>query len=127
MRGRYEFPAVRAPRGFSVAAVSEEDCGAADSFHSSVQVWSRKLTLHNPLGNRVLGSTIFEIGNDPRLIKLEWKGPGLLVVRYPDKYTTAGEFFCKPRWRNIQIECVPYTPDYNKPPGRMPNPKRWFH
>ncbi len=127
MCGQYEFPAVRAQDGFWAAAVSEEDCGAIDSFHSSVQVWSRRHTFHNPFGSRVLASTIFTIGNDPRMIKLEWNGPHVLIVRYPNKYTTPGEFFCKSRWKDLQVECVSYTPDYSKPLGRMPNPRRWFY
>lgn len=33
-----------------------------------------------PLGH---GTTVFTIGDDPRLIQLEWKGNDKLVIRYP--------------------------------------------
>ena len=39
MCGRYDFAPVSSPDGGLVAQVSEEDCGAVDSFHSSVQLW----------------------------------------------------------------------------------------
>src|SRR5262249_22049598 len=41
MCGHYDFPAVVSPDGLKTASVSEEDCGATDSFHSSVQLWER--------------------------------------------------------------------------------------
>ena len=127
MCGRYDFPSAHAPNGFWVAAVSEQDCGALDSFHSSVQIWSRRHTLLNPFGSRMLASTIFTIGHDPRLLKLEWNGPSVLVIRYPNDSATPNEFLCRSRWKDVQIECISYTPDYRKSVGNMPNPKRWFY
>ena len=38
MCGRHEFPPVSSGEGRLIAQVSEEDCGATDSFHSSVQL-----------------------------------------------------------------------------------------
>jgi hypothetical protein len=127
MCGRYDFPSVHAPNGFWVAAVSEQDCGAVDSFHSSVQIWSRKHTLLNPFASRMFASAIFTIGHDPRLLKLEWNGPNVLVIRYPKDSPTPNEFLCRSRWKDVQIECISYVPDYRKPVGDMPNPKRWFY
>lgn len=125
--GRYDFPPVRAPNGIWVAAVSEEDCGAMDSFHSSVEIWSRKHTLRNPFGSRMLSSTIFTIGHDPRLLKLQWNGSSILVIRYPNDSRSPDEFVCQSRRKSVQIECIPYTPDYSKSRGTMPTPKRWFY
>ena len=41
MCGQYDFPAVASPDGDRVASVSEVDCGAIDSFHSTVRLRRR--------------------------------------------------------------------------------------
>jgi hypothetical protein len=114
--GRYEFPAVTSPDGLSTASVSEEDCGATDSFHSSVQLSGRK---GGP-------ATVATIGHDPRLIELEWKGANELVVRYPNDSSRAREFRCQSTWEDVRIECVGYAPDYTKPVRKMPPVTRWW-
>jgi len=127
MCGRYDFRPVHAPNGVWFAAVSEDDCGATDSFHSSVQIWSGEYTFFNPFGSRVFAKTIFTIGHDPRRLKLEWKGSNVLVIGYPNDSAAPNEFLCRSRWKDVQIECISYTPDYRESVGPMPNPKRWFH
>ena len=127
MCGRYDFPSVRAPNGNWVAGVSEIDCGAGDSFHSFVQIWSSQHTLLNPLGSRVLGSTVFRIGDDPVLVDLEWTEPKVLVIRYPNDSDRPEEFLCQSPWKDVQIECISYAPHYPYPVGNRPNPKRWFY
>lgn len=126
MCGRYDFPSVRETNGRWVAGVSEIDCGAVDSFHSFVQIWSSQHTLLNPLGSRVLGSTVFKIGHDPVLIHLEWTAPNVLVIRYPNDSDSPREFFCRSRWKDVEIECISYAPHYPYSVGNRPNPKRWF-
>jgi hypothetical protein len=42
MCGRFEFPAISSKDGSFAARVSEEDYGAVDSFHSSVQLWQNR-------------------------------------------------------------------------------------
>jgi hypothetical protein len=116
MCGRYDFPPVPSPDGLSMASVSEEDCGATDSFHSSVQLSLRKRGV----------ATVFTIGHDPRLIELEWRGANLLAIRYPNDSRTPEEFRCQSAWDEVQIECVAYTPDYSKPLATMPPVKRGF-
>jgi hypothetical protein len=122
--GRYDFPEVHAPDGVWAAAVSEEDCGATDSFHSSVQIWSLKRKFLNPVGS--YARTVFTIGHDPRLVQLEWKGPNVLVIRYPDD-SERDEFLCRPRWKDVQVQCISYSPSYGKPVAEMPTVKRWFY
>jgi hypothetical protein len=127
MCGRYDFPPVHTPDGDWVAAVSEVDCGAADSFHSFAQIWSSKPTLLNPFGSRVVGSTVFKIGDAPELIHLEWTTPTRLVVRYPSDSDRPEEFLCRSRWKDVQIECIAYAPRSRYPETlAKPNPKRWF-
>jgi hypothetical protein len=70
MCGRYDFPSVRAQDGHWVAGVSEVDCGAIDSFHSFVEVWSSRHTLLNPFSSRLLGTAVFQLGQDPVLVHL---------------------------------------------------------
>ena len=125
--GRYDFPEVPAPNGIWDAAVSEEDCGATDSFHSSVEVWSIRHKSLNPLGSHLFESTVFRIGHDPRLLHLEWKGPNVLVIRYPDDPRESDEFFCRSRWKDVQVQCISYSPNYREPVHEMPAVKRWFH
>ena len=121
--GRYDFPPIRAPNGYWVAGVSEVDCGAMDSFHSFVQIWSSE---HSLLNTRLLGSTVFKSGNDPVRLNLKWTGPNVLVIEYPNDSARPDEFVCRSRSRNVQIECIPYAPDYRKPGRNRPNPKTWF-
>jgi len=40
--GGYDLPPISSRDGKLVAEVSEEDCGAVDSFHSSVNLWQRR-------------------------------------------------------------------------------------
>jgi len=125
MCGRYDFPAVQAPDGSWVASVSEEDCGATDSFHSSVQIWRRGwYTLLTP--SERLHHTVFAIEHDPRLVQLEWKGRDLLVIRYPNDSRSADDF-CRSQWYNVQVQCVSYAPDYSKPVANMPPLRRWLY
>lgn len=125
--GRYDFPEVHAPNGAWAAAVSEEDCGATDSFHSSVEIWRLKHEFLNPLGRHVLASRVFTIGHDPRFLQLAWKGPNVLVIRYPADSREPDEFSCRPRWKDIQVQCISYSPSYREPVAEMPPVKRWFH
>lgn len=125
MCGRYDFPGVEAPNGSWVASVNEEDCGAVDSFHSSVQIWQHGwYTLLTP--SERIHRTVFSIEHDPRLLQLEWKGKDLLVIRYPND-SRSPDFLCRSRWRDVQIECISYTPDYSKPVAKMPSVKRWLY
>jgi hypothetical protein len=77
-----------------------------------------------PLGH---GTTVFTIGDDPRLIQLEWKGNDKLVIRYPKDSGYPPEFRCQSNWNEVQVECIAYAPDYNKPLAKMPPVKKsWF-
>lgn len=128
MCGRYDFAPVHMPDGYWAASVSEVDCGAVDSFHSFVQIWSSRPSLRNPFASRVLGSTVLRIGDDPLLVHLEWASPTALVIRYPNDSDMPDEFLCRSRWKDVQIECLPYTPNYpyTVKVGDRPNPTRWF-
>jgi hypothetical protein len=126
MCGRYDFPTLSSPDGRRVASVSEEDCGATDSFHSSVQLKQHdRATILHPFRGREHVTTVFTVGNDPRLLELEWNGPQALVIRYPNDARSPEEFRCQPRWEDVQISCVPLAPDYSKPVAKMPPVKRW--
>ena len=124
--GRYEFPPVPSKDGRLIAQVSEEDCGAVDSFHSSVKLWERRQRpsawLLGKQGNSV---TVFTVGHDPRLIDLSWKDNRRLLIRYPNDSHDPTEFSCQPQWGTIQIDCVGYSPDYNKPVAGMPPVHSW--
>jgi hypothetical protein len=127
MCGRYDFPPASSADGGWVAQVSEEDCGAVDSFHSSVQLWrDRRGFFAHLLGKRERSTTIFTVGHDPRLLKLEWKDAKTLLIQYPNDSRSASEFRCQSQWDDIQIGCIAYTPDYSKPVGKMPPVKRWL-
>jgi len=127
MCGRYDFPPASSADGRWVAQVSEEDCGAVDSFHSSVQLWrDRRGFFAHLLRKREHSTTIFTVGHDPRLLKLEWKDAKTLLFQYPNDSRSAGEFRCQSQWDDIQIECLAYTPDYTKPVEKMPPVKRWL-
>jgi hypothetical protein len=130
MCGRYDFPPASSADGRWVAQVSEEDCGAVDSFHSSVQLWRDKQgSSAHLLGKREHSTTVFTVGHDPRLLKLEWKDAKTLLIQYPqypNDSRSASEFRCQSQWDDIQIECIAYTPDYRKPVGEMPPVKRWL-
>jgi hypothetical protein len=126
MCGRYDFPPVSSPDGGRVASVSEEDCGAVDSFHSAVQLWQdNRATLLHPFGGRVNLTAVFTVGHDPRLLELEWNGPHALVIRYPNDSRSPEEFRCQSQWEDVQIKCIPFVPDYSKPVAKMPPVKRW--
>lgn len=121
MCGRYEFSPVSSTDGKSVAEVREQDCGAVDSFHSSVDLWQyREGLFAHLLGKRGHSTTVFTVGNDPRRIELSWKDNQTLLIRYPSDSRDPTEFSCRSQWKNIQIECLVYTPDYNSPVGSMP-------
>jgi hypothetical protein len=127
MCGRYEFPAISSRDGKLAAEVSEEDCGAVDSFHSSVHLWQDQKGLSAWLfGKRGHSTTVFAVGHDPRLIDLSWKDDRTLLIRYPSDSRNPAEFRCQLEWKGIQIECVGYTPDYSKPVGKMPRVQRWL-
>lgn len=126
MCGRYDFPSVHARNGDWVAGVSEEDCGAADSFHSFVQIWGIKHTFRNPLGSRILGSTVFTIGDDPVLVDVKWTEPKVLVIRYPSDSFSRDELFCASQWKDVRIKCIPYAPHYPYSVSGRPHPKTWF-
>jgi len=127
MCGRYDFPPVASPDGSRVASVSEEDCGAVDSFHSSVQLRQQnRATFLHPFGGGAHVTTVFTVGHDPRLLKLEWNGPNALVIRYPDNSRSPEEFRCQSQWENVQIKCIPFVPDHSKPVAKMPPVKRWM-
>ena len=79
MCGHYDFPLVSSPDGDLNARVSEKDCGATDSFHSSVQVWQGGWA-----GFLSPATTVFTVGHDPRLIQLEWTGARALAIKYPN-------------------------------------------
>jgi len=125
--GRYDFPRVSSADGRLIAQVSEKDCGAVDSFHSSVQLWRDRRGLSARLFGKQENSTIvFTIGHDPRLLALEWKGAKKLLIHYPNDSERLAEFRCQSQWDDVQIECIAYTPDYNKPVAQMPPVKRGF-
>jgi hypothetical protein len=125
MCGRYDFPPISSPDGRLAAEVSEEDCGAVDSFHSSVSLSQRRESFFVRLfGKRAHSTTIFKVGHDPRLIDLSWKDDRTLLIRYPSDYGSFAEFQCESQWEGIRIECVGYTPDYSKPLGKMPPAQR---
>lgn len=125
MCGRYEFPPIASRSGKFTADVSEDDCGAVDSFHSSVQLWQNRQGISARLfGKREHTKTVFSIGHDPRLIDLSWKDKRTLLIRYPNDSRAPEEFRCQSQWRGIHIVCVAYAPDYNKPVGKMPPVQR---
>jgi hypothetical protein len=126
MCGRYEFAPVSSKDGELAAEVSEEDCGAVDSFHSSVQLWQYRQGLSARLfGAKGRSTTVFEIRHDPRLIDLSWKDDRTLLIRYPNDSRDPTELRCQSRWGAIQIECAGYAPDYSKPVSEMPPVHRW--
>jgi len=125
MCGRYEFPPISSRDGKLAAEVSEEDCGAVDSFHSSVHLWQhREGFFAYLLGKRRHATIVFTVGHDPRLIYLSWKDDRTLLIRYPSDFRNPAEFRCQSQWEGIQIECVGYAPDYSKPVGKMPPVQR---
>jgi len=125
MCGRYEFPPISSRDGKLAAEVSEEDCGAVDSFHSSVHLWQhREGFFAYLLGKRRHATIVFTVGHDPRLIDLSWKDDRTLLIRYPSDFRNPAEFRCQSQWEGIQIECVGYAPDYSKPVGKMPPVQR---
>jgi hypothetical protein len=125
MCGKYEFPPIPSKDGKLTAQLSEEDCGATDSFHSSLELWqNRRGFLSHVFGKKRHLTTVFTIGHDPRLIELSWKDNRTLVIRYPSDSPKPDEFRCQSQWERIQIECVGYDPDYRKPVGEMPPVKR---
>src|ERR1700733_4482725 len=68
MCGRYEFPPISSRDGKLAADVSEQDCGATDSFHSSVHLWrDRQGFFAHLFGKRGHSTTVFAVGHDPRL------------------------------------------------------------
>ncbi|HZZ39376.1 MAG TPA: hypothetical protein VFE06_09610 [Acidobacteriaceae bacterium] len=50
----------------------------------------------------------------------------MLLIRYPNDSRDPTEFRCQPQWKGIQIECIGYTPDYEKPIAKMPPVQRWL-
>jgi hypothetical protein len=126
MCGRYEFPPVPSTDGRVVAQVEEEDCGAVDSFHSSVQLLRHKRGAFVSLFRLGEPTTVLTIGHDPRLIGLEWADASTLRIRYPDNYRDPTEFRCQGQWEDVQIQCIPYNPEHRKAVGQMPPVTRWL-
>lgn len=125
MCGRYEFPPILSRDGNLAAEVSEEDCGAVDSFHSSVLLWQNRQGISaRLLGKRGHSTTIFTVGHDPRLVDVSWKDDRTLLIRYPNDSRTPAEFHCQSQWEGIQVQCTGYAPDYSKPIGKMPPVQR---
>jgi len=121
--GRYDFPAVLSPDRLVAARVSEYDCGAMDSFHSSVHLWrNNKNFLSSLLKARWHSTAVFTVGHDPRLLELQWKAARELVIRYPNDSRSPEEFHCQSRWNDVRIECIAYTPQYPKMPANLPPP-----
>lgn len=124
MCGRYEFPPVSSADGRLIAQVSEEDCGATDSFHSSVRLWRERQGISaHMFGKRERSTTVLTVEHDPRLLELEWKG-SMLLIRYPNAPRRVDEFRCQTKWHDVQIACIAYTPDYSKQVAEMPPVKR---
>jgi hypothetical protein len=127
MCARYDFPPVSSADGRLIAQVSEEDCGAVDSFHSFVQLWREKQgTSARLFGKREHSMTVFTVGHDPRLLGLEWKDARTLIIRYPNDSRSLREFRRQSRSDDVQIECIAYTPDYSKPAVEMPPVKSFW-
>jgi hypothetical protein len=126
MCGRYEFPPVSSSDGQLTAQLREVDCGAVDSFHSSVQLrWNRRSFVTRLFGKQENSTTVFTVGHDPRLIDLAWKDDRTLLIHYPNDSRYVDEFRCQSGWEGVHIECVGYLPD-NKPVGAMPPVQRWL-
>jgi hypothetical protein len=127
MCGCYDFPPVSTRDGQLAARLSEVDCGAVDSFHSSVQLqWNRRGLISRLFGKHGNSTTVFTIGHDPRLIDLRWKDDRTLLIRYPNDSRYFQEFRCQSEWEGVHIVCVGYLPDYRKPVGAMPSVRRWL-
>jgi hypothetical protein len=124
---RYEFPPIPSRDGSMIAEVNEKDCGAIDSYHSSVYLWQRREGFFaHVFGKRAHLTTVFTSEEDSRFIDLEWKDDRTLLIRYPSGSRPPEGFECESQWRGIRIECVGYEPDYSKPPGKMPPVKTGF-
>jgi hypothetical protein len=66
MCGRSEFPPISSGDGKLTAEVIEEDCGAVDSFHSSVNIWQgRQGFFMHLFGTRGRSTTVFTVRHDP--------------------------------------------------------------
>jgi hypothetical protein len=124
MCGRYDFPPVPSADGRRVARVSEEDCGALDSFHSSVQLQERDRGFFHPFKGKP--TTVFTVSHDPRLLQVEWTGPRALAIKYPGDFLNPEEFSCQSKAGDVQITCIVYTPESGKRVGSMPPVKRWL-
>ena len=125
MCGRYDFPPTSSPDGRSIARVTEEDCGAVDSFHSSVELWRYRHGISSKLfGNQKDLTTVLQVGHDPRLLKLEWESSKTLIIQYPRDSRSPSEFRCQTQWDDVRVECIAYKPDYSKRLGEMPPVKR---
>ena len=86
MCGSYDFPPVSSPNGHLLAQVNEVDCGAIDSFHSSVEIKRQEQGVRSLLGlQRDDGATVLTVGGDARLLQLEWEGDDKLLIRYPQR------------------------------------------
>jgi hypothetical protein len=125
--GDTTFPQLHRQMEVEWPSVSEQDCGAVDSFHSAVQLRKpNRATFFHPFGrSRVHPTTVFTVGHDPRLLKLEWAGPHALVIRYPNDSRSPEEFRCESQWEDVQIKRIPFVPDYSTPVAKMPPVKRW--
>lgn len=127
MCGQYEFPPISSGDGKRLAQVSEVDCGAVDHFHSSVQLWQQREGFFAHLfGKRANATTVFTVGDDPRLIDLSWKDNRTVLIRYPIGSRYVEEYHCESGWDGVRIECIGYAPDHGKPVAKMPSVRRWL-
>jgi hypothetical protein len=127
MCGQYEFPPISSNDGKLFAQVNEVDCGAADNFHSSVQLWrDRQGFFAHILGKQGHSMTVMTVGHDPRLIDIAWKDDRTLIIRYPNDSRYAEEYRCQSESEGIRIECIGYMPDYSKTVAEMPPVRRWL-
>jgi len=103
MCGRYDFSTISSPDGVWLASVSEEDCGALDSFHSSVQLTRRKReTFFNPFASRVRPTTVLSIGHDPRMLELGWQEAKVLVIRIQTTRATPRSSVANLQWTTFR-------------------------
>jgi hypothetical protein len=119
MCGSRNFSPITSPDGRKIAQLSEDDCGAADHFHSEVRLERSK----SFLGFRD-NATVFTSSEDPRILELSWRGPDELLIRYPANGRYPEEFSCKAEWSDVKIACVSFPRDLAHPSQAMPPVRR---
>jgi hypothetical protein len=124
MCGRYDYTEMASPDGEYIARVSEEDCGAMDSFHTRVNLWKRG-TVHCSTHGKA--TAVFNSSDAPNFVELKWLGPNSLTILYPDRPSGPEKFSCVRQMQSVQITCVPYTADNKQPPVQeKPIVQHWF-